>query len=122
MTISGSATTDALRLEAVRLHNLDAELQQLKFYVDGMKLPAGIAISESVLADTKDVEVTVVGKQRVVTNEGPTLDGLAASLLEAAAPAAGNSRMAARPMGPTHGGARRARCRDRADSFRGLRV
>ena len=70
-TISGSATTDALRLEAVRLHNLDAELQQLKFYVNGMKLPAGTAISESVLADTKDVEVTVVGKQRVVTNEGP---------------------------------------------------
>ena len=66
-----SATTDALRAEAARLHDLDAEQQQLQFYVDGRKLPAGIAISESPLANTADLEVHVVGKQRVRTNEGP---------------------------------------------------
>ena len=79
--IPGAATTNALCGAATRVHNLDRH-GELNFIVDGKQLPLGIPISESPLANSRDVEVVVVaatwwkqevlppGKRSVVLRRG----------------------------------------------------
>jgi hypothetical protein len=62
--IKGSATTDSLRMQAIRLHGLDGH-QQLKFILHGSTLNMGIAISESRLANTQDLDVHITPLGRV---------------------------------------------------------
>ena len=57
--LPGSATTDALHGAAAHLHNLDVD-QRLRFLLHGKPLPRGVAISESPLAGTSDLEVRVM--------------------------------------------------------------
>lgn len=61
--LPGSATTNTLASEAIRLYKLDAD-STLTFSVkNGAKLPLGIAISESPLANTSDLDVLVAVAQ-----------------------------------------------------------
>jgi len=57
--LRGSAKTDAIHSEAARLHNLDAR-QRLRFVLEGQMLPPGMAISESPLANSKNMKVHVM--------------------------------------------------------------
>ena len=56
--LPGSATTDALHTEVTRLYNLDRD-QKFRFSVCGATLPFGVAISESPLANSQDLNVHV---------------------------------------------------------------
>ena len=57
--LPGSATTDALHGAAAHLHNLDED-QRLRFVLHGKALPRGVALSDSPLAGTTDLEVSVM--------------------------------------------------------------
>jgi len=57
--LPGSAKTDAIQSEAARLHNLDVR-QRLRFVLEGQMLPLGMAISESPLANSKNLKVHVM--------------------------------------------------------------
>jgi hypothetical protein len=56
--LPGSGTTDVLHRVAARLYALDAQAQ-LSFSVRGAPIPGGVAISETPLADSTDLEVVV---------------------------------------------------------------
>ena len=57
-TIAGSTTTDALHREACRLHNLASDMK-LRFSVRGTTRARGVAMSETPLASTKNLQVRV---------------------------------------------------------------
>jgi hypothetical protein len=59
VVLRGSATTDELHDAASHLHSLDAN-QKLRFLLNGRALPLGVAVSESALANTRNLEVRVV--------------------------------------------------------------
>ena len=56
--IPGSATTNVLHGEAARLHNLDAN-QRLNFIFNGQKVPLGIDMCDSPLANSQNQQVHV---------------------------------------------------------------
>ena len=58
--LPGSAKTDALRGVAIRAHSGLSGQQNLRFFLNGAKLPLGVALSESPLANTCDCDVHVL--------------------------------------------------------------
>jgi len=76
-TLPGSATIDDLRGEAIRLHNLDGQ-KQFRFVLGGVKLRAGVAISETPLANTEDLDVVVLPQAAAVTGGAWRYEAVAA--------------------------------------------
>lgn len=72
--LPGSATTAALHRAAARLHNLDPH-QQLRFVLNGMTLPPGRPISETALANSRNLEVFVMSGEAVAVRRGPDSSG-----------------------------------------------
>ena len=98
--LAGSATTDALHDEAARLHNLDAD-QQLRFLVQGRPLPRGTPISETALANTENLQVSIMPCQWPVKRgyANPSSSGFAStSTAVAATRARGNKAPVARTV------------------------